>query len=97
MMFTRRERRRLTIREIEEQIVLRLAQHVERDPQELRLELLHADSDLPIERRHAQSILGALERDFGVDLVYERAVEPRLDYARELALFIQGRLLSSRT
>ncbi len=81
-----------TIAEIEGQIVLRLAQHTDRDPNELGHELRLADRDLPIDSGEARSILGLLEQDFGVALCCDRAIELSLNYGRELAMLIHRRI-----
>jgi hypothetical protein len=86
-----------TIAAIEGQIVLRLAQLSGRDPEELARELRMADRDLPIESSDARCILGQLEQDFGVLLPCDRALEPRLNYARELAKVIQRRIARGHT
>jgi hypothetical protein len=84
-----------TVAAITRQIVCRLAQRAGRDSSELERELCLAGPDLPVEVDEMRAILSALERDFGVALADNEALRPRLDYVRELALYIQAQMLET--
>jgi hypothetical protein len=85
-----------TVATIQRQIVARLAERSGRDCEDLERELRLADSDLPVEAGELMPLLDTLERDFAVALSDGRVRAPDLDYVRDLAIFIQQRMIEQR-
>jgi hypothetical protein len=82
-----------TVASIARQIVRRLAEKSRVDPRQLERELRLADRDLPVDAAQMRSILGELERDFGVRLGSGPSLASSLDYVLEMAILIQRLLM----
>lgn len=84
-----------TVAMIERQVVQRLAGQLGSDPRELKRELQLAHRDLPVDVAQMRLIIGDLEQDFQIELACTDALEQRLGYVRDLALFIQRLMLAA--
>jgi hypothetical protein len=84
------------ITEIEEMIIVKLAEQKHTDPRSLRAELEAEGSDMPVDSHRLVRAVAKLKREMEIDFKWDKSLRPVFKSVRKLAAFLHARQGTAR-